>query len=309
MSMDCSSLSIFTPDKSFVQVKVVTPIKTRNTETLQVVSNCEVLSKVDRVHEYQIHTDEFKFKHITDLVIDQKCVIEVGELIRVNKPGELQFFQRIKDQALKESKFDDLWKMYIAEEFQIEPKYSFVVLMLLNYMEEHRITAKEAMSELLQCSSSRTVCYKCIRGEKLKEKDNVIASRVHSMKIYSDGIEATVTDHVGQTEYSSIRRSKDRQIATSVIEAHVDPERIYDFVDTEFEDVLLYKPSMNSTEMFNPFSEPDDSLFNSTPDVKTLRNECGHCRKVFSNSHNLKLHQIWEILIHTFYLSLCGVLF
>ena len=97
--MDCSSLSIFTPDKSFVQVKVLTPIKTPNTETLQVVSNCEVLSKVDRVHEYQFHTNEFKFKHMTDLVIDQKCVIEVGELIRVNKPGELQLFQRIKDQA------------------------------------------------------------------------------------------------------------------------------------------------------------------------------------------------------------------
>ena len=193
--------------------------------------------------------------------------------------------------------------MYIAEEFQIESKYSFFVLMLLNYMEEHRITAKEAMSELLQCFSSKTVCYKCIRGERLKEKDNVIASRVHNMKIYSDGVEATITDHVGQTEYSSIRRSNDRLIATSVIEAHMDRERIYDF-----EDVQLYKPSMNSTEMFNPFSDPDDLLFNSTPD-NSLRNECGHCRKVFSNSHNLKLHQIWEILIHTFNLSLCGVLF
>ena len=86
--MDCSSLSIFTPDKSFVQVKVVTPIKTRNTETLQVVSNCEVLSKVDRVHEYQFHTDQFKFKHMTDLVIDQNCVMEVGELIRGSKPNK-----------------------------------------------------------------------------------------------------------------------------------------------------------------------------------------------------------------------------
>ena len=148
--MDCSSLSIFTPDKSFIQVKVVTPIKSPNTETFQVVSNCEFLSKVDRVHDYQFHTDEFKFKHMTDLIIDQKCVIEVGELIRGNEPGELQFFQRIKDQALKESKFDDLWKMYIAEEFQIEPKYSFFVLMLLNYLEENRIMAEEAMSEILQ---------------------------------------------------------------------------------------------------------------------------------------------------------------
>ena len=139
----------------------------------------------------------------------------------------------------------------------------------------------------------------------MNEKDNVIASRVHNMKIYSNGVESTVTDHVGQTECSSIRRNNDRLIATSVIEAHMDQERIYDFVDTEFEDVRLIKPSMNSTEMFNPFSEPDDSLFSSTPDDKTLKNECSHCQKVFSNNHNLKLHQIWEFLIQTFYPSLC----
>ena len=128
--MNCSSLSIETPEKVFIREKEKTPLKLnidpeKRFSPSETMRSC--LKQMERIHKFEFH-EEFEFRDLTELNMSQKCVGEISRFIAVEEPNATDLVLRIEELAVQNGKFDNFLKQYVAEEFQVDPSYSFLIL-------------------------------------------------------------------------------------------------------------------------------------------------------------------------------------
>ena len=307
--MNCSSLEIDTPEKLYIREKKATPLKTEinplkrfspsNTMKL-------LLKRIERVHKYMFHS-EYNLADLTQMKITQKLVQEINKLIIYEEPDNSDLVLKIEEMAVKEGKFNYFIKNSIAEEFQVDPSFSILILSVLNYMNTVDAELEESMFELLKLSSGDTLCELCIGCDGVKA-DKVKLSQFHNLRIYghilhcNDSVKGDLSScsedsgddkpfEVGKqlTQHPSSESSQSdcQDVPPNVV--HFNP---FDSSSSETSRHSEKPRQMNSTQVFNPFSESELSPRKSVNARTTFK--CDFCSKCFSNSYNRKLHLIRE---------------
>lgn len=295
--MNCSALSIETPVKTSIREKVATPVKDVDKRFSPSKTFQTLLGRIDRVHKYQFHTS-FQFDDLTEIKITQEMVTQIKHIIDSEEPDSSDLVLKIEELSINEGKFSTFLKLYVAEEFQVDPSYSFLILCVLNYMKSFDIDFEIAMFELGSLSSSETLCCLCINGG--HEADKVKMANMHNFNIYRNiGADKNSDISSGDDSFSdkTYNVKEGAEYSSSdhgIFDFREEPEineqfNPFDTSDSEH-DSAETGPQMNSTEVFNPF---DDAI--KTPEVKKRKegvSQCEFCAKDFSNRHNLKLHHI-----------------
>ena len=191
--MNCSSLSIETPEKVFIREKEKTPLKLnidpeKRFSPSETMRSC--LKQMERIHKFEFH-EEFEFRDLTELNITQKVVGEISRFIAVEEPDATDLVLRIEELAVQNGKFDNFLKLYVAEEFQVDPSYSFLILCVLNYMDRYNVELNMAASELLTLSSRDSICDLCIDGE-IDNVDKLRFSQIHNLGICANVVGANL---------------------------------------------------------------------------------------------------------------------
>ena len=89
-----------------------------------------LLNQIDRVHKYQFHKD-FSFVDLTEINITQKRVSEIRQMIIDEEPDLSDLVLKIVELAVSDGKFNSFVKHYLAEEFEVDPSFSFLILCVL----------------------------------------------------------------------------------------------------------------------------------------------------------------------------------
>ena len=325
--MNCSSLEIDTPEKLYIREKKATPLKTEINPLKRFSPSNPMkllLNRIERVHRYMFHS-EYNFVDLTKMKLTQKLVQEINKLIISEEPDNSDLVLKIEEMAVKEGKFNYFIKNYIGEEFQVDPSFSILILSVLNYMNTVDAELEESMFELLKLSSGDTLCELCIGCDSVKA-DKVKLSQMHNLRIYghilhrddsekgdlsscsedsgddkpfkvgkkftqhpsSESSESDCQDHSGNTR-AALHTIEGQDVLPNVV--HFNP---FDSSVSETSRNSDKPRQMNSTQVYNPFSESDPEL----PPGKSVNNrttfKCDFCSKCFSNSYNRKLHLIRE---------------
>ena len=295
--MNCSALSIETPVKASIREKIATPVKQIDKRFTPSKTFQTLLGRIDRVHKYQFHTD-FQFDALTEIEITQDMVTQIKLIINSEEPDSSDLVLKIEEISIREGKFSTFIKMYIAEEFQVDPSYSFLILCVLNYMKSYEMKFEMAMFELGMLSDRETLCQLCIDGG--NEADKVKMANMHNFNIYrnlgadknsdlSSG-DDSCSDKTYVVKEGSDYSSRDHDIFEFREEPEINKQfNPYESSGSEHSSADT-GPQMNSTEVFNPFEEAI-----KTPEVRKKQkgpSQCEFCERDFSNTHNLKLHHV-----------------
>ena len=258
--MNCSSLAIVTPHKVLIREKKLKPLKlVPNTRFSLSEEHEALLSKVDRVHHFQYHK-RFEFKDLPSLGLTQNDVSELRNLVVNTKPDISDLVLTIEEVVIENKKYNGFIKQYIAEEFQIDSHYGFLCFCTLNYSKMYKISISEALYELLDLSSSESLCPLCIEGE--DENGKVIMSRRHNLAVFNRDRQEQVPEAVcdNLVDSSSDCSFKVSKSATLETESSEDiksvrickPSRISRKFPLEKIHDRKSNGLMNSTELFNP---------------------------------------------------------
>lgn len=290
--MNSSSLAVETPVKILISEKPQTPLKIDGEKRFSPSENLrQLLIQINRVHQYQFHR-EFEFNELDKLNIDQSDVREITHYLINVKPDLPDMIIRIEDLAVNHGKFDSFQKLYISEEFDVDPIFSCLIISVLNYKKSFDLNLEQALFEILKLSSSDTLCEHCIMGNLVSDK--VKMSQVNNLKIYGnivtseiDELDLSDDSHndrpYGVPSHSSSDSSESQSF--SPYSAKIKNTNFNPFESSESSCIdsisVIHNNPLNSTELFNPFSD------NSSDSEKELNNfvrkmlVCDHCGKSF----------------------------
>ena len=306
--MNSSSLAVETPVKVFIREKLQTPFKIETEKRFAPSESCrDLLKQIARIHRYQFH-DEFDFKDLTRIEINQDTVKNISNYILSEEPDLSDLVLRIEEIVLSENKFNNFVKNYISEEFLVDSSYSFLVLCILNYKDVYKLELEQAIFELQRLSSSNTLCELCITGDQIGEKNRM--SQIHNLSIYGN----ILTTDIKLDDLSSDDSFTDKHfsphsssVSTDEFGHSIEPTKCLNFNPFDSSSEISCPNSkhssqihpLNSTELNNPFSETSsDSAIESNNNCFVRKGlVCEHCGKSFYNSHNRKLHYIRENLL------------
>ena len=331
-NMNCSSLAIETPKKVFIRNKEQTPIKLDLDPSKRFSPSKTVktlLDQVNRVHEFQFHL-ELQFVDLTQINLTQNLVREISNFIFDENPDLSDLILKFEEVSVSEGHFGDFMKGFISEEFSVDPEYSVLIICVLNYMQSYSLGVSESFAELLNFPSSETMCQLCIAGDNFEDKLKL--AQIHNLSIYrtlasrvASGVDTDLED-ISNASDDSINDKPFVLERLTCSDIYSDQSSVtkdgsmgkfnpYDTSGSEnsfFDGLQTNGHIMNSTEMFNPYSETDsedfNKLMNSTrKEMNSTRKglnssrkefQCELCEKKFSNSYNRKLH---NISVHRFF--------
>ena len=223
---------------------------------------------------------------------------------------------RMEEIACKQKYFTDFLTKYIAEEFKIQEHYSFCVIALLHYCKSKHVCLDDAITELIFLSSKETICVKCC-SEGITIEDKIKIVNHHNLSIlksldydisseeediYSDDDSVKDPPYKGDEEHSSSSNEFSYSNEEDSCEDRRENVTKYGgfnpFDSSEDEDeveVVTSRPKLNSSISFNPFDEEEAKKSLISSGRKKIIS-CEHCGKVFSNSHNMKMHVIGLVI-------------
>ena len=210
--------------------------------------------------------------------------------------------RRMEEIAVERGYFTDFLSKYVAEEYSILEEYSFTAIALLHYWKTKRVSMDDAITELISLSSSRSICNLCcLEGHDYEEKTRI--SKVHNLEILrklelheTSSIDdlSSGDDSILDPPYQQANESDDDSMEDEAQERRMGYNP---FDSSEDEGSFNVGGSLNSSVSFNPFD--DDSESDSKCEVNSSSKksiECDHCKKKFSNRHNMKLHIIGFVI-------------
>lgn len=270
------------------------------------ISDSKLLAQMVRAHFFLKH-EEIEFSDLRDLGIDLRTADLLSRFLqkKIDIPDAVR---RMEEIALERGYFTEFLSKYVAEEYSILEDYSFTAIALLHYWKNKRVSMDDAITELISLSSSKSICNLCcLEGHNYEEKMRI--SKAHNLEILK-GLELCETssvedlssgdDSIQDPPYKQGKQSDD----DSMEDEDEDDDEAQDaikgynpFDSSEGEDSLKLKPSLNSSVSFNPFDDDSESESNCEVNSSSKKSiECQHCKKKFSNRHNMKLHMIGFVI-------------
>ena len=120
------------------------------------------LERIDRLH---------RFRHSPDIESIERFRLKLTTRNEIRQLFE-GFGEEISDwirdtekDANECGKFPEFIQKYIHIEFRVKKKYSFCILVILNYMKQFSIGAEAAFLDVLKLNAQLTVCSKCIESQ------------------------------------------------------------------------------------------------------------------------------------------------
>ena len=114
-----------------------------------------LLSNAERIHAFQFHT-EVTFSDLREMnFMNRKLVSSLNTFFTGESPDIPDVIVKLETIALEESYYGQFLKEYIAEEFSIQPDFSFCVLAILNYMNLYKLSVDEAICDIFRVSSRK----------------------------------------------------------------------------------------------------------------------------------------------------------
>ena len=303
-----SHLNIITPEKVCLGVRHLTPLKAKKGRFQPSSHVKSMVGQVNRIHAYQFH-EPVKFIMLSDLNFSSKSVKTISDHLKsFDKPNIILKFEEL---AIQSQFYDAEVREYMAEEFDVELDFSFPIIAVLTYQKILGVGLEDALTELFSLSVLSTVCEKCVTGventkDKMKSIDFYNAALLKD--INGNTLTESDTDSFVDPQYSvpndtststDFCSNSDYELTqpkgTSVLSQDQTGESGYVFnpfledssnESTEASVVIDFKPKMSSTFQYD-YSSPKDSLMKRKSLVA-----CKLCGKTFSNSYNMKLHQI-----------------
>jgi hypothetical protein len=270
-------------------------------------SDSKLLIQMLRVHSFLKH-EEIEFFDLRTFDIDHKTADLLSRFLQTNidVPDAIL---RMEEIAMDRKYFTDFLSKYLAEEYSIQEDYSFTVIALLHYLRKKQVSLDDAITELLSLSSNMTICALCCSaGQNLEDKNKIvnvhnyeILKALNSNEIFSDEDLSSSDDSTGDPQY---RVEKPSDTSSEEIEDRMEDvdhssEKNIGFNPFDSsDDEEVEKPTLNSTISFNPFEDSENESISEEKTSSTKKSiECDHCKKRFSNRHNMKIHLIgWVIL-------------
>ena len=309
--INSSFLDVTTPQKEYVLTGDVTPTKVSLGKRFCPSGKiCQKIFQMTRVHSFLRH-EELQFFDLRSLDVSLVNADKISRTLQGNIDVP-DVIKRMEEVAVQRKYFTNFLSKYIAEEYSIQKTYSFTAIALIHYVTKKGVTVEEAVTELLELSSNKSICKVCCQdGISETEKDLIV--KVHNFEILrticghisdSEKDISASDDSADDPEYkvtkscSSSDKSKDVSdidIANSIVDFNP-----FD-TDSSDEDGLStgkFTPRINSTMSFNPFNDEDSSDTETTQSTpKGGKIECPHCKSSFSNRNNMKQHLVRRVLI------------
>lgn len=262
--------------------------------------------RIVSIHECRSH-GHIKFHSIGNLSIDLSEVSKIlKNLGNVKVPA---IFETIEEDVVKIGMFDEDIREYLSEEFCCIPELSFPLLCTLQYMKTFNISVEEALADLYQLSSQCSMCVKCDI-----HPNGFLNSNEYIERYCAESLEGELPTHLADSHPPTVLASS-RFCATSISyrrSKDVIKEKVLSnpFLSSKDDDVFIFKTSEDEQfKVNNPFMimndieengdmtgfspEANSTELNLSGDKKSKSVlKCEYCRRVFTNSNNLKQHLI-----------------
>ena len=154
-TMNSSLCVVETPKKKFISVKsgASQNLVLQSHRFSPPKSILTLLSNAARIHAFQFHT-EVSFSDLREMdFMNRKLASSLNSFFSSESPDIPDVIVKLETIALEESYYGQFLKEYIAEEFSIQPDFSFCVLAILNYMNLYKLSVDEAICDIFRVSS------------------------------------------------------------------------------------------------------------------------------------------------------------
>ena len=309
--INSSFLDITTPVKEYVFSGDVTPQKLDLEKRFCPSADIALkMSQMLRVHTFLRH-EEIEFFDLRSFNMTGNTADKLSRALQDFDVPDV--IKRMEEIAVKRKYFTPFLSKYVSEEYCIQEEYSFTVIALLHYIKKKSVNVEEAVTELLELSSSQSICKVCCTtGLNATEKENI--AKLHNFEVLktlrkhdSDSDkDVSLSDdskddslYIDSKEIDQTSEGSNETMSDFDLQSHIKEFNPFDSSDEDEQHLEEKRSEMNSTISFNPFDDEDsDSDHDETKSTPKSMIECKHCQKKFSNRNNMKQHLVrWVTLL------------
>ena len=305
-----SFLDVTTPVKEYVLSGDVTPQKIGSEKRFCPSADIShKISQMLRVHSFLRH-EEIQFFDLRSFNMTGKTADELSRALQDFDVPDV--IKRMEEIAVKRNYFTPFLSKYVSEEYCIQEDYSFTAVALLHYIDKKSVNVGEAVTELLELSSSQSICKLCCTtGLNATEKEKI--AKLHNFEVLktlrkheSDSDkDISLSDdskddalYIDSNDKEQSSEASNETMSDFDLQSHIREFNPFDSSDEDDQSLEEKRSDVNSTISFNPFDEEDsDSDHEQKKSTPKSMVECKHCQRKFSNRNNMKQHLVRRVTL------------